>query len=112
MYSEDGSVTPTSPFGVWGSLMLEAGDIIGKTNMTIYSMKKWMEEAGFINVVEKRYRFPVGTWPRDPKMKELGMWFRAYFEDGMEGYAMALLTRVLAVSFSRGFWCVILCVGT
>lgn len=79
--------------------MVQSGDIIGKTNMTMYSMKQWMEEAGFINVVEKRYKFPIGTWPADPKMKELGMWFRAYFEDGMEGYAMALLTRVLAVRF-------------
>jgi hypothetical protein len=57
-----------------------------------------MEDAGFINVVEKDYKFPIGRWPADTRMKELGMWFRAYFEDGMEGYAMALLTRVLKVS--------------
>jgi hypothetical protein len=34
------------------------------------------------------------------RMKELGMWFRAYPEDGMEGYVMALLTRILKVSCS------------
>ena len=60
-----------------------------------------MEEAGFVNVVEKKFKFPIGTWPKDPRMKELGTWFRAYFEDGMEGYAMALLTRVLKVSRVR-----------
>jgi hypothetical protein len=57
-----------------------------------------MEAAGFINIVEKKYKFPIGVWPKDKRMKELGMWFRAYFEDGMEGYAMALLTRILNVS--------------
>ena len=38
---------------------------------------------------------PIGRWTKDKGLKEVGMWFRAYFEDGMEGYAMALLTRVL-----------------
>jgi hypothetical protein len=79
-------------------LVIEAGEIFGKTFRVAYKTKEWMEEAGFINVVEKKYKFPVGTWPADKRMKELGMWFRAYFEDGMEGYAMALLTRVLKVS--------------
>jgi hypothetical protein len=79
-------------------VIIEAGEKIGKTNMTAYRTKKWMEEAGYINVIEKLYKLPVGRWPADPRMKELGMWFRAYFEDGMEGYAIALLTRVLNVS--------------
>lgn len=97
-HSEDGTVTPTHPFGRWGDLIFQAGDNIGRTYRTAYGTKQWMEEVGFINVVEKKHKFPIGTWPADPRMKELGMWFRAYFEDGMEGYAMALLTRVLKVS--------------
>jgi hypothetical protein len=84
-------------------LIFQAGDTIGKTYRTAYGTKKWMEDAGFINVVEKDYKFPIGKWPADTRMKELGMWFRAYFEDGMEGYAMALLTRVLKVSCCLSF---------
>jgi len=99
--SEDGTVTPDHPFGRWGDLIFQAGDAIGKTYRTAYSTKKWMEDAGFINVVEKDYKFPVGRWPADTRMKELGMWFRAYFEDGMEGYAMALLTRVLKWEYAE-----------
>jgi hypothetical protein len=96
--SEDGTVTPDHPFGRWGDLIFQAGDVIGKTYRTAYITKKCMEEAGFINVTEEKFKFPIGRWPADPHMKELGMWFGAYFEDGMEGYAMALLTRVLNVS--------------
>jgi hypothetical protein len=72
--------------------------------MTAYSTKKWMEEVGYINVIEKKYKLPIGRWPADPRMKELGMWFRAYFEDGMEGYAIALMTRVLKVSYLSYFY--------
>lgn len=96
--SEDGTLTPDHPFQKWGDLIFQAGDVIGKSYRTAYSTKDYMEEAGFINIVEKKYKFPIGTWPKDKRMKELGMWFRAYFEDGMEGYAMALLTRILQVS--------------
>lgn len=31
-------------------------------------------------------------------MKELGKWFRTYSKDRMEGYVMALMTRILKVS--------------
>lgn len=85
-------------------MIVEAGEKIGKTNMTAYSTKKWMEEVGYINVIEKKYKLPIGRWPADPRMKELGMWFRAYFEDGMEGYAIALMTRVLKVSCLSYFY--------
>ncbi|KUJ08759.1 S-adenosyl-L-methionine-dependent methyltransferase [Mollisia scopiformis] len=97
--SEDGTVTPGSPFHRWGDLIFEAGDKLGKTYRTAYNTEAWIEEAGFINVVEKKYKMPIGRWPADAKLKEIGMWFRAYFEDGMEGYAMALLTRVLEWDF-------------
>lgn len=102
VHSEDGTVTPESAFGRWGALVFEAGDKIGRTYQTAYNTKKWMEEVGFVNVAETKYKMPIGRWPADPKLKEIGMWFRAYFEDGMEGYAMALLTRVLEVCFPDG----------
>lgn len=93
------SQSPDHPFTRWGNLVIEAGETLGKTFTVAYHTKQWMEEAGFINVVEKRFKLPIGTWPANKRMKELGIWFRAYFEDGMEGYAMALLTRVLEVSW-------------
>lgn len=99
--SEDGTVPPGHPFYKWGTLIFEAGDKMDRTYRTAYGTKKWMEDVGFINVVERKYKFPIGRWPAQPRMKELGMWFRAYFEDGMEGYAMALLTRVLKVNYLR-----------
>lgn len=101
VHSEDGTVTPESAFGRWGALVFEAGDKIGRTYQTAYNTKKWMEEVGFVNVAETKYKMPIGRWPADPKLKEIGMWFRAYFEDGMEGYAMALLTRVLEWEYTE-----------
>ena len=35
-----------------------------------------MEKVGFVDVTEKRFKWPLNTWPKDPKLKELGMWVR------------------------------------
>jgi len=44
--------------------------------------KSLMEEIGFTDVHEKLVRWPLNTWPKDPYLKTLGMWFR---EDLLEG---------------------------
>jgi hypothetical protein len=51
-----------------------------------------MEEVGFVDVVEQRFKWPLNTWPKDPKLKELGMWVR---EDLLEG--MPAAKRVFTV---------------
>jgi hypothetical protein len=97
--SEDGSVKEGHPFKQWGTVVFEAAETLKKTYSTAYHTKEWMEEAGFINIVHNVHKVPIGRWPADPKLKELGMWMRAYFEDGCEGFSMALLTRILKVGF-------------
>ncbi len=61
-------------------------------------MKTQISSTGFINVVEKVFKAPIGPWPRDPKMKELGNWGLLELEVGLEGFMMAFLTRILGVS--------------
>lgn len=53
-----------------------------------------MEEAGFVDVRVREEVVPLGTWPKDPKLKELGRFFRVQFlEMGLEAYTMALFAR-------------------
>ena len=61
-------------------------------------MKQKITEAGFVNVVEQVYKTPLGGWPADAKLRELGQWALLGFDTGLEGYALATLTRVLGVS--------------
>ena len=58
-------------------------------------MRKGIEDAGFVNVVEKIFKTPLGGWPTDPKLREIGQWALLGFDVGLEGYAMATLTRVM-----------------
>jgi hypothetical protein len=38
--------------------------------------KKFMQEAGYVDVVEKHFQWPLGDWPRDQQCKEVGKMFR------------------------------------
>jgi hypothetical protein len=61
-------------------------------------MKEEIENAGFVNVVEKVFKAPIGPWPADPKLQELGRWTLLGFDTGLEGFVLAILTRTLGVS--------------
>lgn len=60
-------------------------------------MKQEIEKE-FVNVVETTYRVPIGGWPADPDLRELGKWALLGFDEGLEGNALAILTRVMGVS--------------
>ena len=95
--SDDGSVTEDSIFAVWGRVSLEAGDKFGKTLRIVDQSKGLMQDAGFEDVVEHRFKLPIGGWSSDPKLKDIGRWNQLHWEEGIEGWCMALLTRIMGV---------------
>ncbi len=104
--SDCGTVTPENIFGQWGTVSLEAGDKFGRDLRIHEQMRGFIKEAGFENVVEKVYKWPIGPWPKDSHLKQLGLWNQLHWEEGIEGWSLALLTRVLGVWFLQidGCW--------
>lgn len=96
--SDDGSVTPTSALGQWGSIFISGGQEMGIPFTIIQdgTQKKGMEAAGFVDIQEKNFKMPIGDWPRDPDMKEIGLFSRAVLEGDPEGY-------VLFMTYSLGW---------
>jgi hypothetical protein len=44
---------------------------------------------------------PVGRWPKDPKLKEMGMYHREHIIACVEPFSLALFTRFLGWSKER-----------
>ncbi|OAF60584.1 hypothetical protein VC83_03466 [Pseudogymnoascus destructans] len=99
--SDDGSVREGSIFDQWGKVSLEAGDKFGKDLRIHEQIKGYVTDAGFVDVVETVYRYPVGPWAKDPFIKSVGEWNRIHWQEGIEGWSMALLTRVLNWSYTE-----------
>ena len=64
--------------------MLDSGEASGMPFHIAPFIKQRLEEAGFINVVEKVVRCPIGPWPKDPVRKELGQWEQLRLKDGVQ----------------------------
>ncbi|RDW84849.1 hypothetical protein BP6252_02439 [Coleophoma cylindrospora] len=92
--SDDGTVTAESPLHRWSTLFTEAGEITGQSFRVCETMRAAIEASGFVNVVETIYKTPIGGWPQDSRLREIGRWSLLGFDTGIEGYAIALLTRV------------------
>ena len=56
----------------WSYLILEAGEKIGRRTNSAASYKLQLQDAGFVNVVEVRYKWPQNRWPKDVRFRELG----------------------------------------
>ncbi|KAL4982174.1 S-adenosyl-L-methionine-dependent methyltransferase [Aspergillus falconensis] len=92
--SDDGT-TEGTVFEEWGRVSLEAGEAFGKSLRIVDESKDRMIKAGLVDVVERRFRIPIGGWASDPRLKQLGLYNRLLWEEGIEGWSMYLLTTVL-----------------
>ncbi|EOD50701.1 Sam dependent methyltransferase [Neofusicoccum parvum] len=93
--SDDGSLTPDHTLLEWAALFIEASERFGKSFMVVENMKQEIVDAGFVEVEEVRFKVPLGPWPSDPRLKELGKWDLLYCYQGCEGWALYLLTHVM-----------------
>ena len=54
-----------------------------------------MEDAGFVGVEEHVLKLPVGGWPKDPRLKRVGMFEVVNMTEGIGGLSIMLFTRAL-----------------
>lgn len=97
--SDDGTVGPDHFYTLWGQTVLEMGRRWGKGFDAFEIIREKMERAGFVDIVETKMKWPIGGWPKDRALRELGLWNAVRLDTGIEGYVMRLLTHAGGVSF-------------
>ncbi|KAL2268072.1 hypothetical protein VTJ83DRAFT_2918 [Remersonia thermophila] len=98
---DDGTLPADSAILKWNTLALQAADTIGRSIESGKKYKEQMEEAGFVNVVEKVYKWPINPWPKDARYKEIGAYTEINIGSGLYGLSVALFTRVLGWSIEE-----------
>lgn len=93
--SDDGTLTEDLAIVKWRRLLIEAANKNGRPFQDTKTYKPLMEEIGFDHVEETLHKWPLNTWPKDPRMKELGAWTFENIMNGMEAFSLALLSRSL-----------------
>ncbi|OBT73167.1 hypothetical protein VF21_07931 [Pseudogymnoascus sp. 05NY08] len=120
--SDDDSVERATEVVDWFSTVDKASEVFGKKMDVADKQKQWMIDAGFVDVRDDVYKVrpifsfpapvafgvvakqlpvsqvPLGRWPRDPRLKEMGLYFQTQSVDAVEPVSMALFTRALNMS--------------
>ncbi|KAJ9319263.1 hypothetical protein DTO271D3_32 [Paecilomyces variotii] len=92
IYSEDESLEGSS-IKLYYDIINAAYAKAGYTINPGPNLERWFREAGFIDVRVRKYLLPMGTWPKDERLKVLGAWNLLEADSGFEAGAMAILTR-------------------
>lgn len=95
---DDGTLSEDSAVQKWSRLCLEASIKIGMPmNSSLYH-KQRLIDAGFVNIVEKNFKWPMNSWPKDPKMKDLGAWGLEAIYEGLQALSLMHIVGVLGWS--------------
>lgn len=98
VYSDDGSMKGDSYLAGWGNNFIGCSERAGRSLLTQETMRSSMEKAGFVDAEEKLYKIPLGPWPKDKVLKEVGQLQYLHWTAALEGWALWLLTKFGAPS--------------
>jgi hypothetical protein len=99
--SYDDSLPAKSQIMELYNVLAEFGAKVGIDLAVAQKFKSMMEKAGFEDVTEKIFDLPLGDWPEDRRLKEVGLFQRFQMIEGVHGIAFGLLTRVAGWSAQR-----------
>lgn len=98
-YSEDGSITDEHHTMKWIKLFINtARTKLNREPCPGPHLETWVKDAGFSNIVHRKFRLPLGPWPKDPHMKDIGMCNVAQVLEGLEAFSLKLFCGVLGMS--------------
>ncbi|EEH20462.2 hypothetical protein PABG_02721 [Paracoccidioides brasiliensis Pb03] len=92
---DDGSLPADYILAKWLQLMEEG---LARFNVDLLSPTKhpgYIRDAGFTNINERIFKVPIGTWPRDKKLKKIGRYNRCVINGGLQGMSMKTFTGAL-----------------
>lgn len=92
-YSTDGTFIPGSPPNVWTDEVIAAIKVFGREPEPGPKLEQWVRDAGFQNVNHQLLPIPVGLWPKDKRMKEIGACDLSMFLEGLEGISLRAFTN-------------------
>ncbi|KAH8586076.1 S-adenosyl-L-methionine-dependent methyltransferase [Bisporella sp. PMI_857] len=77
----------------WQTRTLAAAAKMGHTWKVSGFYSQYLEEAGFVDVVEQHLQWPMNRWPKGAHLKTIGSYFQEDMTRGLENLSMAALTR-------------------
>jgi SAM-dependent methyltransferase len=87
-------------FKKWCQLFWDAGDKLNRSFRIARDgrMEDYIKAAGFVDIVHKQWKVPIGGWPHDPKLKQVGLYNGLFIDQSLDGFAVYPIGEVLGWS--------------
>lgn len=100
--SDTDLVGPDHVFTKWYEVLVEASEKTGRSfryPSQEGATEDLMRQVGFVDVVHQTWKVPIGAWPKDTKMKQLGLFTFEFIDGSLEGFALYLLKEIMGWEF-------------
>jgi hypothetical protein len=89
-------VPEEDPLALWCKYMREGIEKMGRTLAPdLDNIGAEMRNAGFVDVVVRPFKLPLGPWPKDKRLKRGGSAQLVALYEGLQSISLALFTRCL-----------------
>ncbi|CVK93037.1 related to methyltransferase [Fusarium mangiferae] len=87
-------------FKKWCKIFFECGHQTGRTWEIARDghLEEYMREAGFTYLFSKSWKLPVGGWPQDKKLKQIGLYNGAFIDHSIDAFAIFPIGEILGWS--------------
>ncbi|KAL1969678.1 hypothetical protein VTN77DRAFT_8231 [Rasamsonia byssochlamydoides] len=101
VWSDDGTHQRVEAFQDWAQKVNDASVQFGKSVNAAERLPQKLRDAGFVDVTDDVYKCPIGSWPKDPRLKQIGRIYLCSVLEAVEPYTLALFTRTLGFTYEE-----------
>lgn len=94
-YCDDGTMPDDWTFKEWTNTLDDAAMQADRPLRIASRLKRWYQEAGFVDVQEKVLKMPMNPWPRDRHLKILGRMSEDNWLAALQALSLAPFSRTL-----------------
>jgi hypothetical protein len=91
LYSQDGTFPEDSALKKWNELVMSGIQASGSEPHLGPSFEQWLKDAGFVDIEVVKTAVPVGSWPKDAKLKELGVLNHIQLSEALEAVSLGTM---------------------
>ncbi|GJN81067.1 hypothetical protein PLIIFM63780_004599 [Purpureocillium lilacinum] len=81
--SDDGTLPSDSAYVEMGKIYFDMSERIGASGREVLKWKHYLSQAGFDDVHERIYKIPTNPWPKDERLKKVGVFELNHFRDSI-----------------------------
>lgn len=82
----------------WNEKLVLAAKAIHRDLLCASKFKQYFADAGFEDIVETRFAWPINSWPRRKEDKILGLYHMTNMLDGIHGMSSRAMTKGLGMT--------------